>query len=68
MSATYITSDFTPEDFPEVLSYGKKNIYKIINNDYLSTVSSMVAPRDFSTAKNLSPLSRNIEGKIYSTS
>ena len=60
---TYITSDFTPEDFPEVLSYGKKNIYKIVNNDYLSTISSMVAPRDFSTARKSFPLIQKYRGK-----
>lgn len=63
MSTTYITSDFTPGDFPEVLSYGKKNIYKIINNDYLSTISSMVAPRDFSTARKSFPLIQKYRGK-----
>lgn len=63
MSTTYITSDFTPGDFPEVLSYGKKNIYKIINNDYLSTVSSMVSPRDFSTARKSFPLIQKYRGK-----
>lgn len=63
MNTTYITSDFTPEDFPEVLSYGKKNIYKIVNNDYLSTISSMVAPRDFSTARKSFPLIQKYRGK-----
>lgn len=63
MSTTYITSDFIPEYFPEVLSYGKKNIYKIVNNDYLSTISSMVAPRDFSTARKSFPLIQKYRGK-----
>lgn len=63
MSTTHITSDFTPEDFPEVLSYGKKNIYKIVNNDYLSTISSMVAPRDFLTARKSFPLIQKYKGK-----